>query len=236
MMTNSINVYGDKLIKAGAGHGADIASQRQDELDRLSIERVGELILQGYPVRTLDLGCGRGAQSKRLLEAGADLSVAVDKANFKPEFLSSAKQYAEKASFYELDLNCKDFNQKLVKCSENDKFDIIIFQRTLHYLTYAHATVLMKQIQGLLTKNGRLYISASGLFSELGNDYAGKTLPIAERFSPLSETMAVKHGIQPSVCLYRTEELANLCQESGLSILMAQESEFGNIKIIAELL
>lgn len=230
----ALNSYGDKLIQAGDGHGADISTQRQDELDRMSIARAVELAKMGKTVRTLDLGSGRGAQTKRLLAAGATLGVAVDQADFSDQFYASLPAGDRIGVFIPLDLGDSNFPQKITKRAETSVFDIVIFQRTIHYFTHAQAGAILASIRDLMAPHARLYISASGMDSELGDGYGGRSAPLPERFAPLAPSMAAKHGIFPSVCLYSTEELALLCQKAGLRILMAQESEFGNIKIIAE--
>lgn len=233
-VSQTLNIYGDQLIQAGEGHGADIASQRQDELDKMSIARVVELVKTGQQIRTLDLGSGRGAQTKRLLEAGSTLGVAVDQTDFGQEFYASLAENKSAGLFLPLDFRSPNLLHKIQKRTENQVFDIIVFQRTIHYFSHTQALGLLACVRSLMESHSRLYLSASGMGSELADGYPGKQVPLPQRFSPLSPLMAAKHGIHPPVCLYTTDELVRLCQQSGLRVLMAQESEFGNIKIIAE--
>jgi hypothetical protein len=43
-MKDSINQYGDKFTPTNDGRGVDISSQRQDELDILSLEYIREQV------------------------------------------------------------------------------------------------------------------------------------------------------------------------------------------------
>jgi hypothetical protein len=82
----------------------------------------------------------------------------------------------------------------------------------------------------------RLYLSASGLDSELGNGYTHRSSSLAARFYCLATEMADKHGIIAPVCLYRLEDLKGLCGEAGYSVVEAGLSAFGNIKVVATLI
>lgn len=231
----SINDYGDKLVQAGAGHGADIASQRVDELDALSIEHVRNMAHTGKLIAVLDVGSGRGAQAARLLAAGAALSIATDREDFSREFFALAEHVGGgRAKFLRADLTDSLFNRNLIQCAKGQSFDVVVFQRTIHYLPYSQARVALVRIAEVMTSKGRLYISASGLGSELGRGYAHREHSMETRFEILAEDMAHKHGILAPVCLYTCEELVELCESTGLQVLSVQESAFGNIKIVAE--
>lgn len=233
-MNPSLNIHGDTLIQAGPGLGADIASQRQDQLDTLSIDRASSLAGQGAAPMCLDLGSGRGAQSARLLDAGAAYAIAVDQADFHLDFAELSKRHQGKAKFIHENIANARFFVDLAHRAGNRPFDIVIFQRTLHYFRHPQAVELIEHVRDVMRPTGRLYLSASGLDSELGIGYEHADTPIHDRFAPLSPQMAAKHGIEAPVCLYRQAELEELCRKSGLRVLLAQESEFGNIKIVAE--
>jgi len=65
------------------GHGVDIASNRADSLDKEALAYVAAHA--GCAV--LDLGCGAGGQSVRMVQAGARV-VAVDQFDFTGQFAS----------------------------------------------------------------------------------------------------------------------------------------------------
>jgi SAM-dependent methyltransferase len=235
----TINEYGDKLIQAGRGHGADISMQRPDDLDLLSISECAALYEQGTKPVILDLGSGRGAQCIRLLNAGADIGIACDLTDFSEEFekipVQNRKGQNAKRKFLTTSFASEKLTNDLMQLTNNVKFDIIVFQRAIHYLNYKEAQSCLAQVSQLLSTNGKLYLSASGLNSELAENYKGTTDPIYNRFDFLSEKMKNKHGIYNPVCLYKSDELINLCQDLGFNVIKAFESTFGNIKIVAQM-
>ena len=73
-MTN-INLYGDKLLGTSGRHGADISSQRMDELDRTTIVFAAQM--EDRECTAVDLGCGSGAHGLRLAALGLK-SILID--------------------------------------------------------------------------------------------------------------------------------------------------------------
>lgn len=235
----TINNYGDKLIQAGKGHGADIAMQRPDDLDLLSVSECENLLVRGLTPVILDLGSGRGAQCMRLMNAGAKIGIACDIEDFTADFESIPfkpnNKFEQKTKFLIASFCNENLKSELMEITNYAKFDIIVFQRAIHYLTYKDAMDCLKRILGLLSPTGKLYLSASGLGSELGDDYPGSNYSIENRFDYISLPMQAKHGIHAPICLYKTDELTKLCQDSGFKILNAYESSFGNIKMVAQI-
>lgn len=66
---DKLNLYGDTLSKTTGIHGADISSQRIDDLDKENIKYV----LEGCNFRGLDVGCGYGFHSIRLSLLNAEM-------------------------------------------------------------------------------------------------------------------------------------------------------------------
>lgn len=66
-MTTTLNKYGDQPILLAAGHGADIASQRADDLNMMAIDHARSR----SSVFAIDIACGAGGQSLRLAQEGA---------------------------------------------------------------------------------------------------------------------------------------------------------------------
>mgnify|MGYP006428993655 CR=1 FL=1 len=216
------NLYGDDLERNNAGLGADIASQRQDTLDDMACNFVSTLLEYQSTVTAGDLGCGQGALAARLADSGAFVE-AFDCLDFSsylaahPRVRFHQKRLEDEALFGDI----------------TDPFDLVVSQRTLHYLPYLQAQKLMQQVTERLREQGRVFVSASGMGSELVEDYGGVTAPIHQRLSPLGDTMSRKHGIHSPVCLYQMNELIHLLELSGLAIDSAFLSDFGNIKITA---
>ena len=231
---NQINSYGDKLILAGQNHGADISTQRADDLDLISLNYVSQH--KEKKLSCLELGAGRGAQSVRLLTAGAQYVLSTDMIDFSHDFFNHVtleNHSKEKAHFAKIDLINDDCENIINKYSL--KFDIITFQRTIHYFTYSDALKVLSMLSSFMNQDSQLFLSASGMSSELSTNYPDSLKNVKNRFSCLSSPLATKHGILAPVCLYHKNELIELCQDSGLHVVMAQESDFGNVKIIAKL-
>ena len=112
-------------------------------------------------------------------------------------------------------------------------FEAVVFQRAIHYFTHPVAIRILDNIrEWILPTGGRLFISASGIDSELGEDYSGRDLPLSSRMAPLSPPMAEKHDIRHPVCLYRMEEFLSFLIERGFSVSESFISPFGNLKVV----
>ncbi len=217
-----LNLYGDVFTKTSGTHGSDIASQRMDELDRMSLKQA----CQELEVNVLDIGCGLGAQSVRFALLGAKVT-AVD-------IVDSRHTISDHLALLGMKTDAVDFRKTDI-CSFMDRCDktynVIYSQRFIHYLSYKEAFRLAEKLYQHTEKGGQVFISASGMSSELSNGYdAGKT--IEERFSKLEPQMAQKHGILEPVCLYYKEELQELFAKVGYTPVSIWTSSFGNVKAV----
>lgn len=225
---SKFNVYGDNRTTTALGYGIDVATQRQDFLDGSAVRRIKSLIgrPQGATVRALDAACAAGGQARRMAAAGA-LVTAVDLLDYGPGILGAAdSEGLTGIEFMQADLRDVNLYGKL------GRFDVIIAQRFIHYLPFSEAVQVIKLFRSALVDDGKLYLSASGLRSELGRDYQA-AIALTERFSPLSQSMSKKHGIHGKVCLYEEEDMAALLATSGMEAEKIYTSPFGNIKAIA---
>jgi SAM-dependent methyltransferase len=208
----TFNPYGDKPTFLAAGHGADIASQRADDLDDLAIKHLTP------QCRALDFASGAGGQAGRM-SAGGAVVTAVDMAD-----LSAAMPPG--IDFIRGDMR---HPQQLLG---DVKFRVIVWQRAVHYLPFHEAIVALSELSDHLGPNGKIFMSASGIGSELGVDYAGVDIPLASRYFPLSEAMSSKHGIHGDVCLYGPDDIRTLAETAGLVVEQLFVSTFGNIKCV----
>src|SRR5690606_32341721 len=112
--------------------------------------------------------------------------------------------------------------------------DFIYTQRFLHYLNFDAAADFLSFLAEVSEQGGRLFISASGIDSELGIGYPGRTIEIQNRFFHLSPAMAAKHGIYEQVCLYSEDELGHMLAGHQYEIQTILKAPFGNIKAIAQ--
>jgi len=203
-------------------HGTDIASQRMDELDVDTI--IYALQICGDTGAAVDLGCGVGTQGLRLATLGFK-TVLIDLTPIEMTVL----HVAGISELLPLSYLQKDV--RILKSTDLPaNISICYSQRFIHYLTYAEATILLKLFRRQMQHCAKLFLSASGLFSELGEDYQGKNMEVSRRFSHLSEIMSKRHSIYAPVCLYTEDDLVNLCNNASFSCDKVYQSVFGNIK------
>lgn len=217
----AINEYGDERKLTKGGFGVDVASQRADDLDQLALARI---TASSQRLRALDLACGEGGQAVRMALAGAE-SVASDVQDNCAAVAALAGAADVQVAFVQADMRCLDTVDSL-----RTPFDIIVCQRAIHYLPFKEALEALKQITARLAPGGRLYLSASGLHSELGNDYPGANVPLESRYAPLSLPMQEKHGIRGPVCLYTPADMDKLLGLARLKPERLFTSQFGNVK------
>jgi len=224
----NFNLYGDDRALLSNGHGVDIASQRADDLDEMALERIHSLIASGvfYPF-AIDVASGAGGQALRMALTGADV-LAVDLFDFSSAIYEgvSRNDLGGRVSFLQWDM------RKLDEIKFGRNADVIVCQRAIHYFPFQAAVDIVERLDGLLQDDGRLYLSASGIQSELGDGYEGCRDALEVRYAELSENMQEKHGILGPVCLYSEEDMVKLLSTAGFEIERVSSSAFGNIKAV----
>lgn len=218
-----LNLYGDQSKFLASGHGADIASQRADDLDLMAIERTRSRA----STFALDIACGAGGQAIRLAQEGATV-VATDIVDMAAAIQTAAVGVPGKVTFVKLDMRSLD------KLHVELLADVIVCQRAIHYLPFAEAVVVIAQMGRLMAPDGRLYLSASGIDSELGYGYIGRLASLEGRYAELAPAMRDKHGIHGPVCLYSQRDMVRLLTMAGLEAETVFSSQFGNIKAVAK--
>ncbi len=194
-------------------YGVDVTKVRADDLDK----KILAAVRAAPGVLVLELGCGSGVQSVRLAQAGARV-VAVDIDKCGPLVQGDQVRF--------LRGDVRNINMLIPK----GQFDICLFQRTIHYLRYEEARVVLTHLKTMV--KDRLYISVSGLESDIGRAYSDAAKPVYARFTKLSEPDAETFSIHEPLCLYTPEEFMVLLQESGWEIEELWVSAFGNIKAV----
>lgn len=214
---------------ASAGQGIDVASQRADDLDERCLAFLDARFAQSPATRpsALDLACGRGGQTLRMVACGA-LVTAVDRHDHGADIQRALTgRPIQPPIFIQADMRA------LPKALPHAPYDAIICQRAIHYLRYSEAVTAVHAWTHYLKPGGRVFLSASGLGSELGRRYPHKDRPIVERFAYLAPDMAHRHAIQQPVCLYEAMDIVDLLHAAGLGIVDVFLSPFGNVKSIA---
>ena len=220
MNKNILNIYGDKRELFKDTHGFDISSQRLDELDQLTLSY---LIENPYSFNFIDIGCGEG-------RVGLIAALIT-----KKSFLLDIIDITEKIKiFQDITSSHVEFLNMDVRLLGNfnfeEKLDVIYSQRLIHYLTYNESRVLLNIIFNNSNEGAKLFLSASGLHSELGQKYQHFNKPVESRFSFLTPDIAKKHNIHEKVCLYSKEDLEKLGTDCGFSLERIYCSPFGNVK------
>ena len=218
-MAISLNVHGDQMVPTTGLHGADIASQRLDELDKRAIRYLLDFEAP-HPV-CLDVGCGLGWQGARFATMGAE-------AHFydlipASGLITTLQEHGLRITYVRGDLRLpiRDFPADVA---------LAFSQRFVHYLRYTEAKTLIAAIGSHMLADALFFVSASGIDSELGDKYRGKGVNIKDRFAPLSLSNQKKHGIFEDVCLYNEKELEQLMLSCGFRTQTVWRSTFGNIK------
>lgn len=225
MKQEPINLYGDRRVATISGNGVDVASQRADDLDLMAVEYIQSVAGQ-KAVFALDVGCGHGGQTARMAKAGASV-IAMDSQDYRVEIAKSLAREGIKSG------QCFFFRAGVEAQPVIGPVDVVMCQRMIHYLDHQAAGIALAWLHSLSVSGGRMFLSASGLGSELGDGYPAKDLPVDRRFAQLSPEMADKHAILPPVCLYRPEELAELATKAGWVVEKVFTSPFGNVKLVA---
>jgi SAM-dependent methyltransferase len=206
------------------GYGFDVAVTRADDLDKRMVQGVQKRQLP----RALDIGCGGGGQSVRLATAGASV-LSVDVMDYTAVFAASRTAHGLPEgvlSFVQSDL------RSLGDVLDSRRFDLICLQRTLHYVQYSTAVEVLRSLRTYISTGGTLYISVTGIESDIGLHYDDAQKKVSDRFCQLCEADASTFHITEPVCLYTPEEFVVLLQEGGWEIEECWVSAFGNIKAI----
>ncbi|MFH1158209.1 MAG: methyltransferase domain-containing protein [Pseudomonadota bacterium] len=212
------------------GHGRDISSRGQDELDIRSRETVRQRVDAGNEVYAVDLGGGLGAHSVRMAEAGAAVTM-IDLAPAAAKHFNKAVEQGiiASGSVRFVQKNFRDIADKDLP----EKIDVLYSQRALHYVPYNEAKSVLSKLFNRMTKNGVVFISAAGLDAEYGKTYPDRDKPVEERFSLLAEDMQKKHGVTHELVLYKEEDMARLLETSGFRDIKITRSGFGSIRATA---
>ena len=220
-MADELNIYGDSLVATTGTHGADIASQRLDDLDYRALSDILEH--GGRPCTAVDIGCGSGWQGARFAMLGADVHLF--------DLLDEPLLVRTLREEFRLPLRYTGGDVTVVEAADlPTRIDLGFSQRFVHYLRFDAATVLLQRFGSKMPPASKFFISASGIQSELGEEYPGRTLPLAARFAQISQLMQARHGIIEPVCLYDEAELIALMATAGFSVVDIWSSPFGNIK------
>ena len=199
-----------------------------DELERLALEECVKRQRLDRLVSVMIMPANRCDLAIQFAQLGARVTVA-DEASHQHEIEGRilATDFKDEISYAACTL------PEAPESCANEPFDIIFVRRSLCNVPYEDARRIVRQLLRKLRIGGKLYISILGLHSELSEGYAGRDLPIEQRFTDLAPPLARKYGIQHPVCLYTERNLFMLLLEAGGSVLRTLTTTYGNVKGIA---
>ena len=223
---DALNRYGDDVVRTTGRHGADIASQRLDTLDKAALQHALST-LDSSPT-AVDIGCGLGTQGIRFGLMGVETTL-VDVLDISAR-IDLLQEVFEICELHFVNKDAK----RLTADDIPNRIGTAYSQRFIHYLRFKEARDLLEQVVERMVSDGRVFVSASGLHSELGDGYPHKERPIEDRLTKLAPEMQEKHDIRDEICLYTVEDMKQLLKASGIEPIRVERSEFGNIKAVGE--
>jgi SAM-dependent methyltransferase len=204
-----------------------LAGDDGDQLAQLARREIARRRQFSSPPRALDLPCADGRYAVALARAGAQV-IAVDLPTHRQavEGRATAADVIDRVQFVAGSLHAL---QQLPRHS----YDVIFCRRGLHHLPFEEARTTVRELLQLLRIGGKLYVSAFGLYSPLGDHYPAAELPIEERYAELPATLARQYDLHGPVCLYTERNLFLILVESGGSVLQTFSTTLGTVKGIA---
>lgn len=208
-----------------------------DEIEQALMTETVKRVRLTNPVSALDVDCGDGRIGVSMAKQGAH--VLVTHPNPATEDYLLAKTHEAEVSgmvhFKALDLsaghgspNAWDWKHQL----PGAPFDLVACLHTLHFLPYVEAKQFLRHLIAQTRIGGKIFLSALGMLSELGDTYPHRDQFIASRFSPLGKTMSDKYDIYRPVCLYSERDLFLMMFESGIGVLKSWTTTHGTVKAI----
>lgn len=226
--TDSMNLYGDRLVPTTGFHGSNVSSQRIDELDTACLDFIRQRMEERGRLAAIDIGGGNGAQARRMAELGATVTF-VDLTDQRQAIDAFNHALGRRAiDFHQVDIRSLDL------AALAPPFDVIYSQRMMGCIRHADLRRLLKSLFEHATAGARCFVSASGLDTEYGATYPHRDLPVEERFAPIAQELAAKHQMYAPECLYREHELVELVAACGFTLITSWRSPFGTPKVIAE--
>lgn len=198
-------------------YGIDIASYRLDDLDRAALHFA--LDYKGRKV-AVDIGCGEGRVAKLLALIGFEV--------YAYDLLDMQEHFAGWDTIHFIQDDVRN-----VEASLPSGVVVAVAQRTLHHIPYKDAQNILRHLSRAMQREGRLYLSLSGLHSKLAEGYEDADKSVEERFGEVGVLGKEIYRISDKVCLYTREDAGKLLETSGWEAERIWESDFGNIKSVS---
>ncbi len=207
-------------------YGIDIAKGRVDSLDKEVIK-----FAIGYKGKkvAVDLGAGESRLSAILLLLGWDIWIYDIRDNSK--YCATLENLVGEGGG---SVHCVQIDiTNITQADLPNDIVLVVSQRTLHHLQYNKTKKLLESVRNNMIRGGKLFISISGVNSRFVDEYRCISSPVEDRFCEVGEVGKMTYSIVGNVCLYNQGEIRELVEGIGFNIESINESDFGNIRIIA---
>lgn len=206
-------------------YGVDVNKTRLDDLDRVILR---DSLSEPFNKKTVcNMGCGESSLSVALCGIG-HFVYNYDRRDLH-DFFALTSELFQRQKFTQINIS------DIKKHNIPQRIDVVVFQRVLHYVPYSQAQNILRLVSHNTTPEGKIYISLSGLDSEIGQEYTAGQVPIESRMGTITSNNQDNFNITEKICLYSKEEAQQLIESiAGLRIQKIWVSQFGNIKIIIE--
>lgn len=206
-------------------------NQATDQLDQLAIAEITKRAPNADPPEVLQIDCGDARLGIRLAKMGANV-LAVDRSLRDGDALQAPVAALGLGRWFHF-LEWNPAQCMTGALPEGSPFDLIVCTNTLSAFPYRQAHDLLRCLSSITRIGGKLFLSAYGLHSELGESYADESKPVRQRFAPLAAPIARKYGVEAPVCLYSERDLFLLLFEAGLTVVRTFTTTHGNVKAVA---
>jgi SAM-dependent methyltransferase len=201
-----------------------VAATRLDDLDKKLLAAVAAGVARGQQPAVLDLGCGSGGLAVQLAAVGAVVT-AVDIVDYQAEIAARNATVPTGVTPVEfIRAAASDFVAK-----DTSIYHSVILQRVLHYLPYLEALTLLARLRN---RTERLYVSVTGVESDIGQQHPLAHAPLFERYARLPTQAQATFSLSAPTCVYTATEFKDVLTETGWKIEDTWTSAFGNHKAI----
>lgn len=197
-----------------------------DELEQLILQEIAKRARANAASEVLDLPCGDGRHAVAMANLGARVltaDTAAREGGVRGRALATA--VADLVDFVPVELG----DGKL----PSGPFDLVFCHHGIHRLSYAEARQVVRGLLKSLRIGGKLFLSAYGLHSALGEAYEHYEEPVEHRYARLSPALARCYNIDGPVCLYTERNLVTLLLEAGGTVLKTFTTTHGTVKGVA---
>lgn len=204
-----------------------ISEVLRSELERLALDELVRRLRHEETIPVLDIPCGDGQLAAFLATRGAEVT-ACDSSTHAQSVHGRALAHGQGGMVHFFP--CADLLQDELPTSP---FEIAICRHGLHHYPYDVAKQVIRRLLKSLKVGGKLFLSAYGLHSPLGDRYPDELARVQQRFAELEPKIAQEYGLNGKVCLYTERDLVLQMFEAGGSVIRSFTTTHGSVGVIA---